>query len=170
MMADVTTPGKSRALAFQAGLALVVSVIFASIHFNVFGINVSFLFAPFIVLFLWPKGADLSMSYVAVFLSSLLLDIFLGAPLGGWALIYLPVFILVTEFSRRGETGFAEDFVSFCVALGALLAFFLLAKFTKFINVDVVTLLKSAIACLILFPLIYKLKDRLRSVLGAEDA
>jgi len=170
MMGDTTTPARSRALSFQAGIALFVSAIFAAMHFNLFGVNVNFLFAPFIVLFLWPKGSDLAMSFVAIFLSGLFLDFLMGAPLGGWALIYLPTFLILTLFSRRGDSGVAEGLVGFGLAISGLFVFFLAGKYTNFLNVDIGTLFKAAIVSLLLFPVIYNVKDRLRSVLGVEES
>lgn len=169
MIADVVTATRARAFAFQAGIALLISVIFASMTFNLFGFKASFLFAPLIVLFLWPNGADAAMSYVAIFIASLLLDFLTGAPLGGWAVLYLPVFAILSQFSRGGELGFAESFFGFLMAISAFTVFFILCEFVNMLNVDLWGLLKSALVCLFLFPLVFMLKDKLRLVLVGED-
>lgn len=169
MMGDVVTATKSRTYAVQAGCVMIIAVIFASMTFNLFGFKTSFTLAPFIVLFLWPKGAEQNLSYIAIFISALLLDILTGEPLGGWALIYLPVFAILTQFSRSSETGFGETFISFLLALLGLSAFFLLVNFLGMSDVDLSSLLKMTALCVLLFPVIFFVKSKLRTVLVGED-
>lgn len=169
MMADVTTPAKARSYAIQAGLALVLAVVFANVTFNLFGFKVSFVFAPFIVLFLWPNGADQNISYLAIFLSSLLLDMLSGAPLGGWAVIYLPVFAILTQFSGRSETGFGETFARFLLAIVAFSCFFLFVGLMGVQDLNYFSILKMIMVCVLLFPVIYASKSKLRMVLVGED-
>lgn len=169
MIGDVITPTKSRSYAIQAGAALILATIFSNMTFNFFGIKTSFLFAPFIVLFLWPKGADQNISYVAIFLACLLLDILSGEPLGGWGIIYLPAFAILSLFSGRAETGFAETFITFLLSFSAFGSLFLVASFTRLLNVNYMSFLKMIIVCIVLFPIIYVSKDKLRAILVGED-
>lgn len=169
MIGDVITPTKSRSFALQAGLAMLVAVIFANMTFNLFGFKVSFIFAPFIVLFLWPKGADQNISYFAIFLSSLILDILSGEPLGGWGVIYLPAFAILSQFSGRSETGFAETFFRFLLAVSAFSAFFLLSGITGVLDVNYLSFIKMITVCIFIFPVVYLLKDKLRAILVGED-
>ncbi len=169
MIGDVTTPTKSRSYAVQAGIALLLGVIFANMTFNLFGFKVSFVFAPFIILFLWPKGADQNISYLAIFLASLLLDILSGAPLGGWGVIYLPTFAILSQFSGRAETAIMETFIRFLLAISVFSLFFLLGSLTGMLKLNHVSFLKMISVCILLFPVVYMTKDKLRAVLVGED-
>jgi len=168
-MIDVITPNRARTVAFQGTMAMVLSVFFATLTFNIFGQKASFLFAPFIVLFLWPKGADAVLSYFGIFVCCLLLDILTGDPLGGWALIYLPFFVFMVFFNSGRETGFGETWLNFLFWMTAFTVFFVIAKFTRFLDVDLWSLAILATLNLLLFPIVYAFKVKMREVLVTED-
>jgi len=168
-MIEAVTPNKARTYALQAGTAMLLAVLFASITFNIFGHPLTLLFVPFIVLFLWPKGADPVYSYLAIFLTGLLLDILHGDPMGGWPLIYLPFFALMVFFNAAREAGFGETWLNFLIWMTAFSGFFVIAKMIGFLDVDYFSLAKLSVINLFLFPFVFFFKARLRNVLVSED-
>ncbi len=169
MIADVLTPNKKRAYAFQAGIAILVSVIFASMTFNVFSLSVTFSLAPIIVIFLWPNGADSNISYFSIFVAGLFLDILTGTPMGGWSLIFLPLFALMTLVNSGRENGFTETWMGFSIWMLGLMAFFMFGRFIKVLELNHFGLLKLIVLTVLLFPVVYLLKNKLRDVLVSED-
>lgn len=170
MIADVLTPNKKRAFAFQAGVALLISVIFACMTFSFFGNPVSFLFAPMIVIFLWPKGADQNISYIGIFIAGIILDILTNSPIGGWALIFLPLFVLMGLFHSGSETGFMESWISFMIWMLGLSGFFIVGWLTGFLKFDQIGMIKMFVLTFILFPPVYFLKSKMRDFLVGEDS
>ncbi len=169
MIMDAFLPNKSRSHAFQAGLALLFAVLFASMTFSVLDRPVSFVFSPFIVLFLWPGKADPALSYFLIFLCGIFLDVLTGSPIGGWALIYLPFFILTQTLISRGDIGFGEQWFGFLMAMGAFAAFFFAAKLIRSLDMNFLALLRHASATILFFPVVYYLKNVLRKYLVSED-
>ncbi len=168
-MIETATPTKARNYALQASAAMLVAVVFASITFNIFGYPLTFILAPFIVLFLWPNGADPVISYFGIFVTSLILDVLLGDPLGGWPLIFLPFYVLMVFFGAGRDTGFGETWLNFVFWMVAFIGFFALGKVVRFIDVDLPSLLKLGVMTIILFPLVYFVKSQMRNVLVSED-
>ncbi len=168
-MIEPVTPTKARNFAIQASFAMLISVIFASMTFNIFGYTLGFIFAPLIVLFLWPKGADPIISYFGIFITGLLLDILLGDPLGGWSLIFLPFYALMVFFGAGRDTGFGETWLNFVFWMSAFTGFFALAKLIRFLDVDLMSLLKLGVMNLVLFPLIFYSKSRMRRIIVTDE-
>ena len=169
MMADVVTPNKARSYAIQAGIALWISAILASITFNIFGASLSFVFLPIIVLFLWPNGADLNLTYIGLFISGLSYDLLSGAALGGWSFVFLIFYSVTLPFKSGREVGFVEAFVNYLLWLSILCLLFVIGAVLGFYNVALFSLFINALVSVFLFPLVYRFRKVLRAGLVSED-
>jgi len=95
MRADAVTASRSRVLALNSGAGLCLAALLAAMTFNVFGNPVSLYFVPIIILFLWPSNADISLSYLLIFIGGLIMDLMTGSLLGGWSLFFLLMFMFI---------------------------------------------------------------------------
>jgi len=169
MTAELLSPNRARSYALVAGLSMILSAIFASITFNFFGYPTSFLLLPIIILFLWPRGADSNISYILIFFCGLTLDLFTGAKLGGWSLIFLPVFVVMRPFQLGKDAGLAETWANFLLWMGMLVALFLITGRIGPVKTDMFSLFILGLVTVLIFPLIYGFRYMLRDYLIDED-
>lgn len=169
MMADAITSSKARTFALYAATGLLVSTLLAAITFNLFGYDLRFTFLPFIVLFLWPNGADLDLSFLAMFLGGLTLDVLEGDALGGWSLMFLFFYIAILPFRTGRDMGTIESWLNFLLWFSILLLGLSLAGFLGILDVNFRELLLGGVATLLVFPLVFKFRRSLRTSLVGED-
>jgi len=86
---DILTPARARSQALQAGLALLFTIIIAIIGINFVNNTISFILSPLIVVYLWPRGADLDISHLILFFTGLFFDLLSGGNVGVWPIIFL---------------------------------------------------------------------------------
>lgn len=168
-MADVITPSKARTFALYGAIGLWVSTLFAAITFNVFGYDLRFAFLPFIVLFLWPNGADLDLSFLAMFIGGLSFDVLEGDALGGWSLMFLFFYIVILPFRTGREMGMVESLLNFILWFSILLLGLSLAGFFGILDVNFREVLLTGMATILIFPVVFKFRRSLRSSLVGED-
>lgn len=169
MMSDALTPNKARAYALYAVIALWFSTFLANITFNVFGYGLEFTFLPIIVLFLWPNGAELNLTYVGIFLSGLTMDLLNADALGGWSFIFLIFFSILYPFKSGRELGLVESWLNFLLSLSALIFGFSLAEYFGILDANYSDLLFVGSACFLLFPIVFRFRKMLRSSLAGDD-
>ncbi len=143
----------SRALlGFVVGVVL---VFFALTNFDFGTLHISLMFLPVGAIFYWPVKSSYSLSLILIFLLGLFQDIVSGSPLGVWTLSYLCLFMVAASIARTKHS-FSKGLAGFAVSIGFI---FILVYIFGYIALgqwpNISSLLTSAVATLITFPLIF---------------
>ncbi len=161
---------RSRGYAMQGGLFVLSLMPLALITLHIFGAAFSFLFVPLIGVYLWPRHADMGLSYIIVFCLGLCFDFASDGPLGFWPLINLITLSVLRPDTRTRDidfwllwTGFViwGSFIGFVL----ILAHKLLAGSGLWVGVLIIQLL----TVFLMFPVIYYIRQLIRQMVIDMD-
>jgi len=169
VIVETITASKARGFSLQAGLVLIISVLLCVTNLNIFGVTFSFLFMPLIAIYLWPKEADLFVTYVLLFVSGLLLDTLSGGAIGLWAIIFLLGFLSTRPDQRGPELSLAEWWLNFTMWMLVMAGIFFVLSL---INQDQIALMPLAIMLfvnVVIFPGFYYARRIVRAYFVGDD-
>lgn len=169
MMVETITVGKARMFAVQGFVGLLVVMLLSLITFNIVGTPVTFLFIPLIVIFLWPKNADLLFSYILIFLAGLIFDFVSADTPGAWALVFLIGFAMMRPNQRGQESRLAETWVNFSVWMLVLAFIYLVLDFLGVRETDWIPFVYSLTLTVLVFPLLYYARRIVRTLIVSDD-
>lgn len=162
---------KSRSYAVQGALFTLSLIPLALIDLHIFSTTLSFIFVPLIGIYLWPRGAATSLSYILIFLCGLIMDLASGGPIGIWPLLYLLTFGILRPDARRREISLQPLWLGF-ISWMAVLVIFVIILNGLFMPEKMqlrVLILQACVVCL-LFPFIYSVRQFIRNfVVSSED-
>jgi len=169
MLADAVTPGKARSHALQAGIGLLLLALLSTVNFNLFGLSISFLFVPLVLVYLWPKSADDLITYLALFICGLFLDLLTGGYPGMWPLIFILGLVFLRPNLMNREAVFFVSWIGYIFWALVLALVFLLLDFWAKGNIEMKTLTLQLLVSVLVFPAIYMARVFVRGIVIDED-
>lgn len=155
-------------LALQALVGGIILVLFANVSFHIFGYEFGLFFTPIIALMYWPKRASRSWSLFFVFILGVLQAVISFEPLGLLAFCYLILFIVLggeITFSKKTAPAWGSYIV--CIGFVATLLY-IVGRLVIGQWPDIIPLLADAIASILVFPVIFWVRNLL-SDFGRES-
>lgn len=170
MFNEGTSTPRTRGRALRGLVVALVLIAASTLSLNVYGLNLTFTAIPIIAVFLWPRGADPSLSVICLFLCGIVHDMVSFGLIGFWPLLYLLYFIIFRPDGRRKEE-------TFWVRWGKLLliavfggcVIWLVGTFVMQIPPDLKSLAIMQGVVVFLFPIIYLLGRLYMRVFGDYD-
>ncbi len=169
MIVETITASKARAFSIQAGLVLLVAVLLSVTNVNLFGYTLSFLFMPLIAVYLWPKEADLFLTYLLIFISGILLDILSGGAIGLWAIIFLLGFMTTRPDQRGPELSLAEWWLNFTMWMLVMVSVFFVLSLVVDDQIALFPLALMLVINIVIFPGFYYARRLVRAYFVEED-
>ena len=169
MIVETITAARSRAYALQASLVLWLSILLAVVNVNFFGQTLSFLFIPLIAIYLWPKEADIFLTYCFIFVAGLALDFLSGGPTGLWAIIFLVCYGILRPDQRGPELGLIETWLNFALWMSVVAAGFFLAKLIGAKRLALTPIFFMLAFNILIFPVLFHFRRVIRSVVVGDD-
>ncbi|MBC6403015.1 MAG: hypothetical protein GDA39_08525 [Hyphomonadaceae bacterium] len=170
VFAENTRGLKPRSHALQGIFFLFIFSFLGLPDLRIFASSFSFMLIPMIVLFLWPRQSDPVFSMLGAFMGGLLVDILTGGAIGSFALVYVVCFYIFRPDLRLRM----PPLTTVCVEFGVWLA----VAFTIIIaqnllldssSINLISLVRSALVTLIVFPLCYSIRKSLRTLIFADE-
>ncbi len=164
-MAGIETSSvlRSRNIAFQGFLFLILTSVIALLEFRIGAIHLSFLAIPLAVIFLWPRGSEPALSAGLIVFGGLLFDLASGGPLGLWPLLYLITFMVIRPNKRGRNLKRNPLWAGFAVWLLVLTVIvLLLALLSENLTFSSWAWTSQMCMALAAFPAIYAIRRKLR--------
>lgn len=162
---------KARGYALQGGAFTAFLLVFALLTFRIGQLEAALIFVPLAGVYLWPRNATSALSAILIFGLGLAVDVLSGGPVGLWAFLYLSLFGVFRPDLRGTEKGLYTAWSSFCiwVLLVIALTWLIGAVFVSG-RTDWMSLVTQGSVAVILFPLVYVLRNGVYRILSDPDS
>jgi len=170
MYSEGTSTHRTRGRALQGGIVTLILIGISTLSFKAFGHNFVFTAIPIITVFLWPRGADPSLSVICLFFVGLVHDMLSFGLAGFWPLLYLFYFIIFRPDRHRKNEAFWLLWGKYLMFM--ILGFFLIwALGSLFMQrtPDLKTLITMLLISVVLFPVVFLAGKLYKRIFGEYD-
>lgn len=168
---DYTSAPKARRLALFSAIGLGFLCVLSQLGLNTERFTISFFLVPTLAIYLWPQGANSVLSLMGIATLGLFQDHLSFGPVGLWPLTWLILFLIYRPDMRaKPETMLGQWFGALIVLVCVVGFQFALGRLILATPINGLSLIVSAFAAFLLFPLIYVAREfSARAFGGRED-
>lgn len=166
---DFTPAPKARRLALSGFFGTAILCCLSQLNFVVAGGNWTFAFLPCVGIFLWPKGANSTVSLVSMFVLGLFQDHISFGPIGLWPLIWTTFFLIYRPEARSRNYAllamWGRSVIGIVIVMGL---HFLLGSFVFNQLPDGKIILMSGLTAIALFPAVWAVQRQVFRLLDKD--
>lgn len=167
---DYTPAPKARRLAIFAVLGTALLCILSLMDINLGHQSLSFLLIPTLAIYLWPQGANPTLSLVAIALVGFFLDLISFGPMGLWPLTWLILFLVYRPDARAKPKTLLGQWMGALVVLTCVSGFhYVLGRVFLNVSVSVLPIGLAFITAFFLFPFFYMAREYLARGFGGRE-
>ncbi len=166
---DYTPAPKARRLAMLAIFATLILCVLSQLSLQFSGLFLSFGFIPSLAIYLWPKGANATLSLIGIFGLGLFQSLLGFGPMGLWAFIWVVFFVIYRPDIRDRAHDLGGLWIGcFAWLLAIVFAHILLGLLILNIRPDPLSLTLSFICAFMSFPLIWLAHNYFKKLFSSE--
>ena len=168
---EMRAPVRKVLPAIVAGVALFLSCALSIGGLNMFGAYFGFGFIPLLVLTIWPRHANISVSLLLVFLAGLFTDWGTGGIIGQWTLVYLVIWGFLRPELRGAPFSLSGLFLAWiAICAIAFILFTFSGWFVFGVMPDFATLGRQILLASLMLPIALVLRYIFAKRIGENEA